>query len=177
MELNVMSSMLKKSNSATSSFSTEASLVERFVGVLQSGRSGFGPVQVTTEWSHRAGFVDVLARDAAESLVAFEAKLTDWKRAFLQAYRNAAYANRVYVLLPEETVHRALRDQEEFEFRGIGLCSFDGHHIRVLIEAVEQEPLLIWLRKRAHEHFNGLPDGRDARSRRGRARTVSEARS
>jgi len=169
-------SPVKKNNPSKTGFSTEASLVERFVGALQSGSSVFGPLQVTTEWSHRAGFVDVLARDATASLIAFEAKLSDWKRAYLQAYRNTAYANRVYVLLPSETVHRALRDQEEFEFRGIGLCSFDGQQIRVFIEATEQEPLLIWLRKRAHEHFNGLPDGRDARSRRGRPRSVSEAR-
>lgn len=169
-------SSVKKNNPIKTGFSTEAFLVERFVGVLQSGRSVFGPLQVTTEWSHRAGFVDVLARDATESLVAFEAKLTDWKRAYLQAYRNTAYANRAYVLLPEETVHRALQDREEFEFRGIGLCSFDGQQIRVLIEAAEQEPLLIWLRKRAHEHFNELPDGRSSRSRRSRSHTLPAAR-
>lgn len=167
---------LKTKAPNSSCFTTEASLVERFVGVLQSGRSHFGPLQVTTEWDHRSGFVDVLVRDKSDALVAFEAKLKDWKRAYMQAYRNSAYADRVYVLLPQSMAHRALRDREEFEFRGIGLCAFDGQHVRVIIEAIEQEPLLVWLRNRAHEHFNGLPDERGARSNRGRSRALSAAR-
>lgn len=157
-------------------FSSEANLVECFVGALQSGRTPYGLVEVATEWDHRSGFVDVLVRDGVRSLVAFEAKLTDWRRAFLQAYKNTAYANLAYVLLPEKVVHRALRDREEFEFRGIGLCSFDGKEVRILIEASEQEPLLQWLRNRAHEHFNGLPSERRFRPQRNSDRTVSAAR-
>lgn len=156
-------------------FVTEASLVECFVGALQSGRTHYGPVQISTEWDHKSGFVDVLARDTSNALIAFEAKLTEWRRAYLQAYRNAAYANRTYVLLPSETVHRALRAREDFEFRGIGLCGFDGKNIQVLIEAAEQDALLVWLRQRAHEHFNGQPDDRARSKRRGR-RIVPPAR-
>lgn len=156
-------------------FSTESSLVECFVGTLQAGRTTFGAVQVTTEWNYRSGLVDILARDKAQELVAFEAKLADWRRAFLQAYRNTAYANKAYVLMPEKTAHRALCDQEEFEFRGIGLCSFNGKELRILIEAAEQDPLLQWLRVRAHEHFNSLPDERRSRLNRGRSRAVQTA--
>lgn len=153
-------------------FSTEACMVECFVGSLQAGRTVFGSVQVATEWDHRSGLVDVLARNGAHALIAFEAKLTDWRRAFLQAYRNTAYANRVFVLLPEKTVHRALREREEFEFRGVGLCSFDGNEVKILIDAVEQDPLLRWLRVRAHEHFNALPDECPSRPKRSRNRAV-----
>lgn len=156
-------------------FSTESCLVERFVGALQAGRTRFGSVQVTTEWDHRSGFVDVLARDGSQALLAFEAKLADWRRAFLQAYRSTAYANRAYVLLPEKTAHRALRDREEFEFRGVGLCAFNGKEVRILIEAAEQDPLLQWLRARAHEHFNALPDERRRRPNRSGSRSVSAA--
>jgi hypothetical protein len=137
-------------------FPTEAALVEQFILALNRSRSAFGKVHVTTEWNHTCGQVDVLARDRASSLIAFEAKLTDWRRAFLQAYRNTAYANKVYVLLPDSIVHRAIKSREEFEDRGIGLCTFDGKKIRIVVEAVEQEPLLEWVRKKAHEHFNGL---------------------
>ena len=156
-------------------FSTESSLVERFVGTLQGGRTAFGSVQVTTEWNHRSGIVDVLARDGGHGLVAFEAKLADWRRAFLQAYRNTAYANRAYVLLPEKTAHRALSDREEFKFRGIGLCAFNGKEVKILIEAAEQDPVLQWLRVRAHEHFNALPDEHRSRPNRSRNRTVPTA--
>lgn len=157
-------------------FTTEACLVEQFIGTLQAGRTNFGLVQVTTEWDHRSGFVDVLARDGTQSLVAFEAKLADWRRAFHQAYRNTAYANRAYVLLPEKTAHRAMRDREEFEFRGVGLCAFDGEQVQVLIEAAEQDALLVWLRARAHEHFDALPNDCRAGSNRRRGRTVQAAR-
>lgn len=149
-------------------FASEAMLVERFVGALQSGRTHFRSVQVSTEWDHKSGFVDVLVRDCSETLIAFEAKLSDWRRAFLQAYRNTAYANRAYVLLPTRIAHRALKAREEFEFRGIGLCSFDGTTIQVLVEAAEQDVLLGWLRSRAHAYFNGLPDARSHRPQRGR---------
>lgn len=170
--------MATKRSSSTNSaeFATEACLVERFIGALQAGRTVFGAVQVTTEWDHRSGFVDVLARDGTQSLVAFEAKLADWRRAFLQAYRNTAYANRAYVLLPEKTAHRAMREREEFEFRGVGLCAFDGKKVRVLIQASEQDALLAWLRARAHEHFDALPDERRPGPNRRRGRTVQAAR-
>lgn len=157
-------------------FSTEACLVEGFVGMLESGRTPFGVTQVATEWDHRSGFVDVLARDLEQTLVAFEAKLADWRRAFMQAYRNTAYANRTYVLLPEKTVHRALCHREEFEFRGVGLCSFDGITVRILIEAAAQDPLLRWLHALAHEHFDGGSDEpHTARPRRNRDRSMSAA--
>ena len=163
-------------NNRHKKFATEASLVECFVGALRSGRTRYGSVQVSREWDHKSGFVDVLARDDSQALLAFEAKLTDWRRAFLQAYRNAAYANRTYVLLPMQTAHRALQAREEFEFRGIGLCAFDGKKVHVLIEASEQEALLAWLRNRAHDFFNGLPDERRSRSSRCRDRTVPTTR-
>ncbi|MCY1246307.1 hypothetical protein D9M72_595290 [compost metagenome] len=74
----------------------------------------------------------------------------------MQAYRNAAYANKVLVLMPAATVHRALVEAAEFELRGIGLCSFDGREIRILIQPKEQDELLRWVRERAHTHFNSL---------------------
>jgi hypothetical protein len=157
-------------------FATEASLVERFVVALRTGRTQYGAVQVSTEWDHKSGFVDVLARDCSDALIAFEAKLSDWRRAFLQAYRSTAYANRAYVLLPMQTAHRALKAREEFEFRGIGLCAFDGMHVHMLIEAAEQDPLLVWLRNRAHEYFNGLPNDRRRRSQRSRGGNLRATR-
>ncbi|MDH0862988.1 hypothetical protein [Mitsuaria sp. GD03876] len=139
-------------------FATEADFVERFVGKLSKGRTSFGKVQITQEWDHRAGFVDVLARHRRKTLVAFEAKLDNWKRAFHQAYRSTAYANKSYVIVPTHVANRALRDRDEFELRGVGLCSFDGKSVQVLIEASEQDALLIWLREQAHEHFDALED-------------------
>lgn len=159
-----------------SEFATEADFVERFIYKLAQGRTAFGRVQITTEWDHRAGVVDVLARHRRKTLMAFEAKLDNWKRAVDQAYRSTAYANRSYVIVPEHVASRAMRDREQFEFRGIGLCSFNGSTVQVLIDATEQDALLRWLRERAHEHFDTLPNEHRAESKRGGIRPLPEAR-
>lgn len=157
-------------------FATEADFVVGFVGKLAKGRTAFGRVQITTEWDHRAGIVDVLARNQRNGLVAFEAKLDNWKRAFHQAYRSTAYANKSYVIVPEHVANRAMRDREEFQLRGVGLCSFDGLAVQVLIEATEQDALLRWLRERAHEHFDTLSDEHGSGPKRSRSRPLPEAR-
>lgn len=157
-------------------FVTEAEFVDRFVSKLALGRTAFGKVQITKEWDHHAGFVDVLVRHRRKVLVAFEAKLDNWKRAFHQAYRSTAYANKSYVIVPTHVAIRALRDRDEFELRGVGLCSFDGKSVKVLIEASEQDALLVWLRAQAHEHFDGLEDERRVEPRRGRRADMSAMR-
>ena len=157
---------------ARTDFATEADFVDGFVGKLSKGRTSFGKVQITKEWDHRAGFVDVLARHRRKTLVAFEAKLDNWKRAFHQAYRSTAYANRSYIIVPANVANRALRDRDEFELRGVGLCSFDGKSVQVLIEASEQEALLTWLRAQAHKHFDALEDEFTTESGPGRCATL-----
>lgn len=155
--------------SASHDFASEAEMVNSFLTVLAKKRSCFGRVAVTTEWDHRAGYVDVLARDCKKALIAFEAKLGDWKRAFRQAYRNTVYADRSYVLLPAGVADRALAHRQIFEDRGIGLCRFDGERVEVLVEAVDQPPLMARVRCKAHEHFDVIshePRNR-LRSRRG----------
>lgn len=54
--------------------------MECFVGALRTGRTRYGSVQVSREWDHKSGFVDVLARDDSKAILAFEAKLSDWRR-------------------------------------------------------------------------------------------------
>ncbi len=157
-------------------FATEADFVDKFIGKLAKGRTSFGRVQITTEWDHRAGLVDVLARNRRQGLVAFEAKLDNWKRAFHQAYRSTAYANKSYVIVPSKVAGRAMRDREEFELRGVGLCSFDGSAVQVLIEATEQDALLRWLREQAHEHFDTLSDERGTRPTRSRSGPLQQSR-
>lgn len=138
-------------------FASEAALVDCFVEALRQGETCWRSVEVLTEWDHQAGVVDVLARTGKNTLVAFEAKLSDWKRAFHQAYRNSSYANRVYVVMPRETVHRALTYRADFERRGIGLCSV-AEKVYVHIKAEEQVPLRSWIRRRAHSWFDEVRD-------------------
>lgn len=137
-------------------FRTEAELVSSFVRILEQGKSCWGEVQVATEWSHPSGLTDVLVRTRNQRLVAFEAKLSDWRRAFHQAYRNASFAQRVYVLLPRDRIARPLEHRSSFELRGIGLCSVKDGKIYVHIGAKPQVQVLAWARAAANQHFDQL---------------------
>ena len=59
------------------------------------------------------------------SLLAFEAKLSDWRQALQQAYRYRYYADSAFVLLPAKNASAALRNEHLFETFGIGLWTFD----------------------------------------------------
>jgi hypothetical protein len=148
--------MTAKRRARTNSFDSEADMVLRFVTALRHDKTVFGRVEITTEWDHRSGVVDVLARDREKSLITFEAKLAEWKRAFMQAYRNLSYADHAYVLLPPTVAEKAMLHHRQFESRGIGLCSFDGMKVNVLIVSQENAPLLPWVRKKAHEHLDAV---------------------
>jgi hypothetical protein len=148
--------MTAKSRPRRKGFDSEAEMVALFVAALTHDKTSFGRVEIATEWDHRSGVVDVLARDREKSLITFEAKLAEWKRAFMQAYRNLSYADHAYVLLPPAAAEKAMLHHRQFESRGIGLCSFDGTKINVLIVSQENFPLLPWVRKRAHEHLDSV---------------------
>ena len=59
-------------------------------------------------------------------LVAFEAKLFDWKKALQQAYRYRYYADLAVVLLPCERGLAALAHRDVFQRLGVALWTFDA---------------------------------------------------
>lgn len=62
---------------------------------------------------------------AMQNLVAFEVKLSDWRRALSQAYRYRYYADSAVVILPAEAAKPAKERQDLFEQFSIGLWTFD----------------------------------------------------
>lgn len=56
-------------------------------------------------------------------ICAFEFKLDNWRRAFYQATRYRSFSHRVYVVMPESTVHRAFDCLASFRQQNIGLLS------------------------------------------------------
>lgn len=98
----------------------------------------------------------MLTRTTNGHLIAFEAKLTDWKRAAHQAYRNTSFAQQAYVVMPQRNAEKASIYQEFFLRYGVGLCSVTRNGVTILIEAnsLVDEPILPWMRKRAHQHFD-----------------------
>lgn len=124
------------------SFRTEAALVASFVAMLESEVSPWGHVSLTTEWDYGAGYTDVLARTTSGQLVAFEGKLTDWKTAFYQAYRNTSFASLAYVVMPRRGAGVAARHADLFAKQGVGLCCVDGGEVTVVIAARPRDALL-----------------------------------
>jgi len=64
-------------------------------------------------------------RVKVESLLAFEMKLRDWRKALGQAYRYRYFADAAYVILPPETAALAEQHLGIFQRLGVGLWSFD----------------------------------------------------
>ncbi len=146
----------KKQNGAA--FDSEAQLVETLLGIVGRRTTPWGRLQTVTEWDYRTGITDVLARTPCNELIAFEAKLSDWRRGCHQAYKNTTFAVRAYVVLPEPVAVRAEAYSETFARYGIGLCACSTRNISVLIEARAKEPLMAWLTNRAHTTFDGMLD-------------------
>jgi len=163
----VQSASKKQKNTV---FRSESQLVRRLVGILETNATPWGRVQTLTEWDYRTGVTDVLARNRRNELIAFEAKLTDWRRACQQAYRNTTFAVRAYVVLPEAVANRVQACGELFARYGVGLCALSSRELSVLIEARPTQPLMEWLTTHAHSTFDRMFDVRTGFGGRRRAR-------
>lgn len=60
-----------------------------------------------------------------ETIIAIEAKLSDWPRALTQAYRNRQFADESWVVLDHRYYKAALAQVERFNRSGVGLASVD----------------------------------------------------
>jgi hypothetical protein len=127
-------------------FLSEQDLVNCFVEHLQADAGPWGKVRFIREFDYSRGRTDIVALAAEGFLIAVEAKLTDWKYALHQAYRNTCFAHLSFVLLPKKNALRALQHVGEFEKRRVGLCYADGSQIMVLHHASRATaPIEPWL--------------------------------
>lgn len=134
---------------------TEAALVRDFVEAIRCEGAPLRAVQVGAEFDYRDGRTDVITLSGDGELLAFEAKLTQWRVALHQAYRATSFAHRSYVVLPAKVAHRALAHASEFDRRRVGLCAMraDGT-IEVLHQAPRVDPLMPWVSSRAVQFLN-----------------------
>jgi hypothetical protein len=130
-------------------YSTEKLLVDQFVRVLGSGENPWGPVAVSCEFFYSRGTTDVVALTDNEVLIAFEAKLKDWRCALDQAYRNTCFAHKSFVVVPKSTAYTAFAYIAEFRRRGVGLCYLDGEGLTVLEEPAVSTPIEPWIAAKA----------------------------
>ena len=116
---------------------------------------------MSLEFRHPAGRTDILMTDDVGRVVAFEAKLSDWRRALHQAYRNTCFAELSYIVVPEDTARRALVFRARFQALGIGICSASPDGIVIHERPQPAEPLLPWLHERAKAAVNTIDDKPD----------------
>lgn len=140
-----------------SSFCKEQDLVNEFLLQLNCS-SPWGDVKVRCEFFYLRGKTDVVAIDDLGRIIAFEVKLSRWKQAVQQAYRNTCFAHCSYVVLPKEAAVRAVGSGIDLSRRHVGICYIDDG-IQILHEALEAMPLQPWLAERAAQHiYGGLSD-------------------
>jgi hypothetical protein len=101
------------------------------------------------EFLFMGGKTDVIGVTGKGTVYSFEAKLKRWRKCLDQAYRNTSFSHYSYVVLPGDTVHKALQEEELFQKRGVGLCSMEGGKLRLHIRPKKLQPLQPWLTQRA----------------------------
>jgi len=132
-------------------YASEAQLVNHLIEYLRFSSTtteGFA-----REFNYQRGRADLILRNLEGKVVAFEAKLTRWRDALHQAYRNQCFANASYVLLPKRTALSAAAFTHEFRKRKVGLCYIEAGELVVLYHAAEGEPLQAWLTAAANTHI------------------------
>ena len=76
-----------------------------------------------------------------DKIIAIEVKLSNWKRALIQAFKYTIFANQSYVAMDADYVHRAGANIDEFQKYNIGLLSItDRGEIESIFEPA-WEPL------------------------------------
>ena len=145
---------------------SERSLLDRFVRDLEKGWQQFLRASAR-EFNYESGRTDLLVLQHDGELLAFEAKLRDWRKALHQAWRNTSYAQRAYVVMPSARAAPALANLHEFEALGVGLCVVDEQgNIETKLYSKLFDPVLPWLREKARTALEQQCDQRP-RSRRG----------
>ncbi len=130
-------------------FLSEREMVETVMTLLSSGASPWEPSGLKKEFEYGNGRTDVIALLGTGTVLALEAKLTRWRVALQQAYRNTCFAHRSMVILPWHAAERACAHRHEFERRNVGLCAVKSDALVMLIEPTGVKPLLPHLTSRA----------------------------
>jgi predicted RecB family endonuclease len=136
-------------------YQLESQLVAELESILAGGENPFSRMAIAFEFNYQEGKVDIVASNDSGELFSFEAKLTRWRTAVHQAYRNTSFSHYSYVVLPVYAAKNALRSRHEFERRGVGLCSISDAGMTVEIPASKRTPLLPWLTDSAMEYISG----------------------
>jgi hypothetical protein len=77
-----------------------------------------------------------------ERLIAVEAKISDWRRVLVQAYRNLQFADESWVVLDHTFARPAIAQLDRFRVAGVGLASVErGRGLFIHHAATTQGPM------------------------------------
>lgn len=135
---------------------SEKNLVEHFIDSLTMPDCPWGKVNFAEEFFYQRGRTDIVAITIDNIIIAIEAKLTRWRDALHQAYRNTCFAHESYILLPEDVVPQALNSTAEFVKRGVGICYLSDNRINIAHKPIRQEPIQQSLASKAINYVTGV---------------------
>ena len=101
------------------------------------------------EFDYNRARSDIVVMLKDFTLISFEAKLTDWRKAVQQAYINTCFSEYSYVLMPVEEAWKAARYKAEFDARKVGLCTVVDGFVDIIIESPKSVPIQKWLHQKA----------------------------
>jgi len=130
----------------------ERDLVAAFVDSLAADGL-FGIQEIALEFDYRRGRTDIIAVSSDGRVIAFEAKLSNWRDAMYQAYRNTCFAAESYIVMPRAAALRAAAHSQAFVDRGVGICSMSATGADIIHPAPKRAKVIEpWLAKRAAQY-------------------------
>lgn len=92
--------------------------------------------RVVRQWRLGGKHVDIVGEDTDGRLTAIEVKLSDWRRAAVQASLNGPYFHRTFIALPSNP--RRKLDLEFLEALGVGVLEVTDGKVQQTIAAPER---------------------------------------
>lgn len=97
------------------------------------------------------GIPDIMIND--NEIISIEAKLKNWKRALIQAYKYRSFSKKSYVFMDIDYIDVPLRNIDEFKKYNIGLGGVSNKGIHIYHEPEERTPFSAELYNKALEVF------------------------
>lgn len=99
----------------------------------------------------RPDFIIYDKRPSCTSIISFELKLKNWKRAAIQAFRYRSFSDTVYVVLSNTHINSKEFSKDHFVKYNIGLAEFDKNsNFRIIYKPRMQEPYSEELKLKLH---------------------------
>lgn len=130
-------------------FTLERDLVEKFITCLEEKTLDMNISNYSSEFNYLNGKTDIIAKQTNNNIVAFEAKLNNIQKVINQAYRNTAFANFSYIVLPATKKQLQLKYCKEIDKLEIGVILIDDDHAWIEKHAGFVQPILPWLAEKA----------------------------